>query len=236
MDSLISLQGKIALVTGANQGIGFELCRQLATLGCKVILTSRDTNKGKTATNTLKNENLDILYHQLDITETSGIDKIYNYVAEKFQRLDLLINNAGIYIDDVHILNVSTKIIRQTIETNAFSALYMCQKFLPIMEKNNFGRIVNVSSGMGVIKTMESDSPAYRISKVILNAITKMLSQENSNENILINAVCPGPVKTSMSYGTKTPSEACPYIIDLCRIPNKGYSGHFFRYGNLIDW
>lgn len=89
MDSLISLQGKTALITGANQGIGFELCRQLAYQGCKIILSSRDINKGEAATNSLKNENLDVNYYHLDITETASIDKIFNYVVEKFHHLDI---------------------------------------------------------------------------------------------------------------------------------------------------
>lgn len=236
MNSLINLKEKIALVTGANQGIGFELCRQLAYDGCKVILTSRDIKQGEEATKKLQKENLDIIYHQLDVTDINSIEVIYNYIVERFGILDVLINNAGIYIDSDQISNVSPETIQQTLETNAIGSLRMCQQFLPLMKKNNFGRIVNVSSGMGVIGTMRSDSPAYRISKTVLNAISKMLSCENPNENILINSVCPGPVKTRMSNGAKTPSEVSPYIIDICRLPNGGYSGYFFRECEIIDW
>lgn len=238
MNSLINLNGKIALVTGASQGIGFELCRQLAINGCTVILTSRDVNKGDEATAKLKDENHDIIYHQLDITNHNSIDEIFRYIVNTFRQLDILINNAGVYIDDGNIVHVSPRTIQKSSEVNALGPLLMCQKFIPLMQNNNFGRIVNISSGMGVIETMECDSPAYRISKAVLNAITKMLSKANFNENVLINAVCPGPVRTKMSneYASITPSEACTYIIDICRLPNGGNSGCFFRYGNLIAW
>lgn len=238
MDSLISLKGKIALVTGANQGIGFELCRQLGIIGCKVILTSRDFKKGEEATAKLRQENIDIIYHQLDITSLDSIEIIYSYIVNNFHHLDILINNSGIYIDSEDIIGVSPETIQKSIETNTLGPLIMCQRFMPLMQKNNFGRIVNISSGMGVIETMERDSPAYRISKTALNAITKMFSKMNSNENVLINAVCPGSVRTRMSSqnALKKPSEACTDIIDICRLPNGGNSGCFFRYGKLINW
>jgi len=238
MHSKINLKGKIALVTGANQGIGFELCRQLANLGCEVILTSRNITKGTSSVKKLREENIDVIYHSLDIADFKSVVQIYNYISDEFHRLDILINNAGIYIDSEYIDNISSNKIIETLTTNAFGPLYTCQQFIPLMQKNNFGRVVNISSGMGVIQAMNYDGPAYRISKATLNAITVMFSKRNSNKNVLINAVCPGPVRTNMSSPkiNKTPSDVCPFIIDVCRLPNGSFSGYLFKDSEIINW
>lgn len=238
MRKLINITGKIALVTGGTGGIGFELCRQLAEHKCKVILTSRNSKKGVKAVKILKEMDLNVDYHQLDITCKKSVSELFKYINSRYKRADIIFNNAGIYIDSCDISEVSSKKIIDSIITNSLGALSICQVFYPLMDRNNFGRILNISSGMGVISTMECDSPAYRISKTVLNTITVMYNRLNKNKNILINSVCPGPVYTNMSQNinAKPATEACSHLINLCRLPNGDHSGCFFRYGKLIDF
>ena len=155
---------KIVLVTGANRGIGFEACRQLAKNGFKVILTSRDEKKGKEAAEKLKKENLDIVYHQLDVKDKESIKKLYSFVDKEFGRLDALVNNAGILIDPLNDkyenedkefglstdnfdksgrFKINEKAYRETFETNFYGPLRMMRVFCRLMIKNNYGRIIN---------------------------------------------------------------------------------------------
>ncbi|MGH8711522.1 MAG: SDR family NAD(P)-dependent oxidoreductase, partial [Burkholderiales bacterium] len=163
---------KIAVVTGANRGIGFEICRQLAAKGIGVVLTSRDEAKGRMAVAQLRSQGLEVEFYQLDVTDASGIQRLGGFLERKYGAADILVNNAGIMADakGSGVLNVQLRVVRATMETNVYGPLLLCQSLIPPMRKKNFGRIVNISSGSGQLSEMGGGTPAYRISKTALNA------------------------------------------------------------------
>ena len=260
---------KIALVTGANRGIGFEACRQLAKNGFKVILTSRDEKKGKEAAEKLKKQKLYIVYHQLDVKDKESIKKLYSFIDKEFGRLDALVNNAGVLLEpldrndgrvnefefesdefgasiddfpELSIFKLSDDVYSKTLEVNTFGPLRVCRALIPLMLKNNYGRIVNVSSGMGqlsgTLSEMGGGWPAYRISKTALNSITRILAYELKGHNIKVNSVCPGWVKTGMGgpNAERMPQQAAETIVWLAMLPGNGPTGGFFRDKKQIDW
>lgn len=229
---------KIALVTGANRGIGLEVARQLAALGHQVILSSRNEEKGRAALASIQQDQYALNYHQLDVTDEASIQHIKNWILHQYGRLDILINNAGINYDTWHqALNADIKECHETIEANLFGPWRLCQAFLPSMQSNGFGRVVNVSSGAGAITGMGSGTPAYSISKAALNVLTIKLAAEVRGD-VLINAVCPGWVRTDMggSAATRSVAEGASGIIWAASLNTSGPSGGFFRDGKRIDW
>lgn len=233
---------KIAIVTGGNRGLGFETSHQLAKQGFKVILTSRDEDKGKAAADKLQSENLDVIFHRLDITSDESTQKLAEYIREQFGKLDVLVNNAGIYLDDKvgvnSVFNTKIDTVKQTMETNLYGALRVTQALIPFMKKQNYGRIVNVSSGMGQLSDMEGGYTGYRLSKTALNALTRIFANELQDTNILINSVCPGWVKTDMggADAPRTLEEGVDTIVWLATLPDSGATGGFFRDRKPIDW
>ncbi len=232
------MENRIALVTGANKGIGLEICRQLAKERVKVILTARNQQKGKEAAELLQEEGLNVFFHRLDVTEVESIEETARYIESKFGKLDILINNAGIRVDlsDTG-LNADIGKIRQTMETNTYGPLCVCQILIPIMRKNNFGRIVNISSDMGVLSEMGSGSVGYRISKTALNAVTRILASELKDTNILVNSMSPGWVRTDMGGSTATCSieEGADTAVWLATTDNLP-TGRFFRDRKEMEW
>jgi NAD(P)-dependent dehydrogenase (short-subunit alcohol dehydrogenase family) len=238
---------KIALVTGANRGIGFEVARQLAKKGLQVILTSRDPKKGEKAFETLKAEDLPVSYYPLDVANVKSIEQVAKHVQDRFGRLDVLINNAGIMIDHTSepseentasIFHADIDTIRKTMETNVYGPIQLIQKFIPLMLKNKYGRIVNISSGMGQLTEMNGGWPGYRISKTSLNAVTRIVADETKDTNVLVNSVCPGWVKTDMGGPNAeiTTTEAADTIVWLATLPEGGPSGGFYRERKTIEW
>jgi NAD(P)-dependent dehydrogenase (short-subunit alcohol dehydrogenase family) len=230
---------KITLVTGANRGIGLELCKQLAEKGYKVLMGSRDLEKGKNSAAKLKELNLDIVPVELDLHNPETLQNTYRFVKEQFGRLDVLINNAGIYCDGNHRLaELPTGVLEGTMNTNFFAPYQMVRTFLPLMQKNNYGRIINVSSGFGQMSEMRAPGyGSYKISKLALNGLTQVLAAEVSG-NIKINAVCPGWVRTDMggSNAPRSVEEAAQSILWLTEIDEHGPNGGFFRDGEEISW
>ena len=237
---------KVAVVTGGNRGIGFEICRQLGQLGITVILACRDEVKGIGACNKLQKEELPVIVHQLDVTHAASIMALRKFIDDEFGHCDILVNNAGILIDEKEtkhkefpsILNTDIQTIRQTMETNLYGAVMMCQSMVPLMKKNNYGRIVNMSSGMGQLSDMNGGYPGYRISKTSLNVVTRILNDELSDENILVNSMCPGWVKTDMggSGATRPVEEGADTAVWLATLPDSGPRGKFFRDRKEIPW
>lgn len=233
---------KIATVTGANRGIGFETCRQLAQQGLKVVLTARDSAKGKAATEQLQQEGLDVVYHPLDVTEAASIEGLKQFLTQEFGRCDVLVNNAGIFPDlqetSTSIFQARLETLRRGMETNVFGALRLSQALVPLMQIHHYGRIVNVSSGMGQLAEMNGGSPGYRLSKTALNALTRILADELKGTNILVNSVCPGWVKTDLggANATRTPEQGADTIVWLATLPDGGPSGGFFRDRQPLDW
>jgi NAD(P)-dependent dehydrogenase (short-subunit alcohol dehydrogenase family) len=235
---------KVAVVTGANRGLGLETCRQLAHLGYEVVLTSRDQTKGEQAVQLLANEGLTVYYHPLAVTEPTSIQALADFLKSKFGRLDALVNNAGVLLDSVGsttgIFQAQLDTLRTTMEVNVYGPLLLCQTLVPLMQGQ--GRIVNVSSGMGQLVAMTGGYPAYRLSKTALNALTRILADELHNPlqniNILVNAVCPGWVHTDMGgpNAPRTPAQGADSIVWLATLPEDGPTGGFFRDRQPIPW
>ena len=219
---------KLAVITGGNRGLGFEASRQLAKKGYKVILTSRDEGKGKAAAEQLQNEGLDVISHSLDVTSDDSSRQLAEFIGQEFGKLDVLINNAAIYIDTQagsnSIFDVKLDTLQQTIETNVYGVLLVTQALIPLMKKQNYGRIVNVSSGAGQLTDMQGGYPTYRISKTALNALTRIFASELKGTNILVNSVCPGWVKTDMGgpEAPRTPEQGVDTIVWLATFADGG--------------
>jgi NAD(P)-dependent dehydrogenase (short-subunit alcohol dehydrogenase family) len=230
---------KIALVTGANKGLGKGVVELLLEKGCKVVLTSRNQEKGLAAVHDIKRKYEDVFYCHLDIGDRSSIKSAAAYCKEKFGKLDILINNAGINYDQWHnALNADLDECRKTLEINLFGQWMMVQEFVPLLKNSISGRIVNVSSGAGSITREEPGTPGYSIAKAGLNMLTIKLGHVLKKDNILINAVCPGWVKTEMG-GSQAPreiQEGAESIIWPAMINNDGPTGGFFRDGKSIAW
>jgi len=233
---------KVAVVTGGNRGLGFEASRQLAKKGYQVILTSSDEAKAQAAAEQLQHEGLDVIFHSLDVTNGESSQKLAEFIRQQFGKLDVLVNNAGIYIDSQagsdSILNAKVDTLRETLETNVYGVLQVTQALIPLMKEQNYGRIVNVSSGMGQLKDMDGGAPGYRVSKTALNALTRIFASELNSTNILVNSVCPGWVKTDMggSEAPRTPEQGVDTIVWLATLPDGGATGGFFRDRQPIDW
>lgn len=229
---------KIALVTGANRGLGFETCKQLSQLGVTVLLTSRDPTKGEVAAKQLIDKGLDVIFYQLDVSDRSNIKDIFTKIENQFGRLDILINNAAILYDkDQSTMNADLELVNKALTANLFGPWLLCQAFVPLMEKNGYGRIVNVSSGAASMHYMEGGTPAYGISKVALNALTRKLASELGRKNVLVNSVDPGWVATDMGgHGGRPIEEGCRGIVWAATLPNNGPSGGFFYDGEPELW
>lgn len=229
---------KIALVTGANRGLGFETCKQLSQLGVTVLLTSRDPTKGEVAAKQLIDKGLDVIFYQLDVSDRSNIKDIFTKIENQFGRLDILINNAAILYDkDQSTMKADLELVNKALTTNLFGPWLLCQAFIPLMEKNGYGRIVNVSSGAASMHYMEGGTPAYGISKVALNALTRKLASELGRNNVLVNSVDPGWVATDMGgHGGRPIEDGCRGIVWAATLPNNGPSGGFFHDGEPELW
>ena len=236
----------IAVVTGANRGLGLETARQLAKCDIRVIMTCRNPNRGEAAMEKLLAEGLDILFQPLDVTTESSVAELGAYIHSRCGRVDILVNNAGVSLDGhgteeaggASVFNASLETLSATLKTNLYGPLLLAQELVPLMKQQHYGRIVNVSSGMGQLSDMEGKSPAYRISKTALNALTRILAAETRGFNILVNSVCPGWVRTDMGgpSAERTVEQGASGIVWAATLPDDGPSGGFFRDGQPIAW
>ena len=228
--------GRIALVSGGNRGIGREIARQLAQRGITTILGSRDEEKGQAAA---KGMNGDVVVWQLDVADEKSVDRLASFVEEEFGRLDVLVNNAGIANDrGQRGVDADLDRVREALEANLFGAWRLCEAFVPLMQRNGYGRIVNISSGMGALNDMGGGSPAYRVSKTALNALTRILASELRGSGILVNSVCPGWVRTDMggSHASRSVEEGADTPIWAATLPDNGPTGGFFRDRRPVSW
>ena len=232
---------KVALVTGANRGIGLEVAKQLAKTGNSVILGSRSIELGEKAVESFPSTHATVVPVELDVTIEPTIARLVREIESRFGRLDVLVNNAGILIDETD-LPSETKLdtVRKTLDTNLLGAWRLCQACIPIMKKNGYGRIVNVSSGAGALSEMAESlyAPAYSISKTALNALTIMLASELRGSKILVNAACPGWVRTNMGGegAPRSVEEGADTAVWLATLPDNGPTGGFFRDRARIEW
>jgi len=234
------MTGKVAIVTGGNRGIGFGICRQLAQQGVRVVLTSRDEAKGEAACRKLREAGLPVAFHKLDVTCASSIAALAAFVTAEFGRVDILINNAGVMIDPrgSRLLDSKLETYRETFETNVFGPLALTQALLPLMQQKDYGRIVNISSNFGRLSDMGTGTPAYRISKTALNAVTCIVAAETKGANILVNSMSPGWVKTDMG-GPNAPrsiAQGADTAVWLATLPDGGPTGGFFLDRRPIPW
>lgn len=238
---------KIAVVTGANRGIGLEIVRQLAQLDdVQVILTSRDENKGQAVVDQLKAMGVDVDFHQCDVTDEMSIKKLVSDIESEYGRCDILVNNAGIFPDSISssgsdwpsVFETDIGVMRKGMETNVYGPMLLIQALVPLMKKNNYGRIVNMSSGMGQLTHMNGHCPSYRLSKTSLNALTKVTSEELSDTNIKVNCMCPGWVKTDMGgpSATRELPEGADTAVWLATLPDDGPTGGYFRDREVFEW
>ena len=230
---------RVALVTGANRGIGLEVARQLATRGFTTILGARDARKGDEAGRSLRQGGLEIIPIHLDVTDQQSIDAAKQLIVERFGKLDVLVNNAAILYDEwQRAENASLDTVREAFETNTLSAWRMCQAFIPLLRKSGHARIMNVSSESGSLAVMGGGTPAYSVSKVALNALTRMLADELRPSRVLVNSVCPGWVATEMGGpdAPRTAEEGAASVMWAVTLPDGGLTGEFFRDGEPLAW
>lgn len=233
------INNSVAIVTGANRGIGLEISRGLAQRDIEVVLTSRDEKKGLEAIDRLRSEGLAVHYHQLEVTDPTSIQDLYGYIQESFPSLDILVNNAGILVDRrSDIFTVDMEVVRQTMETNLYGPLQLTQALLPLMRMNGYGRIVNVSSGLGQFGALGTGSPSYRLSKAGLNALTVMMAAGLRGTDVLVNAVSPGWVRTDMGgpSASRSVEQGADTAIWLSTLPTGGPQGGFFHDRERIEW
>jgi NAD(P)-dependent dehydrogenase (short-subunit alcohol dehydrogenase family) len=238
---------KIALITGAAKGIGFETARQLGKLRFTILLAARDEKQGTAAVKKLAAESIPAHYVKLDTTSPADRDAVYRFIAERFGKLDVLINNAAVILDrGIKPTEVSEDILRRTFEVNFFAVVELTKKLLSLLKKSPAGRIVNLSSNLGSL-TLHSDPGsdiyeakmlAYDTSKTALNAYTVHLAHELKETPIKVNAAHPGWIKTDMGgadapmevdYGAKT-------SVHLATLPADGPTGGYFHLDQPIAW
>jgi NAD(P)-dependent dehydrogenase (short-subunit alcohol dehydrogenase family) len=234
---------RVALVTGGNRGLGFEIVRQLAEKGLKTVLAARDPEKGRVAAEQLASAGVQTAIAVLDVNDQTSIDTAVAEVLRLNGRLDVLVNNAGISLDGsraavADVLDVSPDIARQTYETNVLGPMRLIQAIAPHMRERQYGRIVNVSSRMGQLSGMGARSPGYRMSKAALNALTRIAAAELDGAGIKVNAMHPGWVRTDMG-GSSAPvsvQEGADTAVWLATLPPEGPTGQFFENRKVIAW
>lgn len=230
---------KIALVTGGNRGIGKEICRQLAEKEFTVILTSRSEEKGKKALEEINQPDFELHYQQLDVTNERSLDQAVKFTEKEFGRLDVLINNAGIFLDKgASPEKLNPEALTKTLEVNTTGVLRTIQKFLPLLRNSENPSIVNMSSGMGTIAKMAGNSLAYRTSKAALNAMTLVFADSLKEDGIRVNAMSPGWVRTDMGgeSANRSLAEGADTAVWLAEQPADGPTGKFFRDRTESDW
>lgn len=231
---------KIAVITGALKGLGFETAKALARQDYRVILTGRDDKRGASAKQEFSKQGLEAAFMNLDVSKVSSIEKFCDLVLKDFHQVDVLVNNAGVFLDEDRDLSLEeeARLIEETFVNNSLGAYLLCRGLIPQMMENGYGRVVNVSSGMGGLSQMQAGYPAYRISKTAMNAVTTFFAAEAKGTGVLVNSVCPGWVKTDMggANATRTLEEGIKGIVWAATLPAKGPTGGFFRDGKKLEF
>jgi NAD(P)-dependent dehydrogenase (short-subunit alcohol dehydrogenase family) len=230
---------RTALVTGGNRGIGLEVCRRLGALGYRVLLGGRNREQAEAAASSLRQEGSQILARVLDVTDAGSIREFAEAVEKEFGGVDVLVNNAAVLLsEDGEVLRVPADDFRESMETNVYGPLLLCQALMPGMRRRRYGRVVNVSSGAGQLATMTDYAPPYSVSKAALNALTRQLAQAGRDRNVLVNAVDPGWVRTDMG-GPSAPrsvEQGADTIVWCATLPDGGPTGGFFHDRRSIEW
>lgn len=234
---------KVALITGANRGLGFEIGRQLGRQGITVLLAARSLAKAEASASLLREEQIDARAVELDVTNSEHINLITHFIEEEYGKLDILVNNAGVNLND---LGNTTDVMRDTFEVNVFGVHGLTEALLPLLKASPAGRIVNQSSIIGSISTVLSNedtgrmayNPIYATSKAALNMLTASLSVRLKGTNIKVNSAHPGWVKTELG-GNDAPveiHEGAETAVYLATLPDDGPTGGYFRKGEALPW
>ncbi|SFD61335.1 3-oxoacyl-[acyl-carrier protein] reductase [Chitinophaga sp. CF118] len=241
---------KIALVTGANKGIGFETAKQLAQHNIKVLLGARNETEGKKAERILRDLSLDVTYIKLDISDSLDIENVKNHIESEYGALDILVNNAAVFLDSAWFGNntetVPMQTLRDTFDINYFGTVELTQALLPAIKKSEAGRIVNISSISGSFGVHLDEAHrlyalkpyAYSASKTALNQFTVFLAQALRESKIKVNAANPGWVKTSIGsdQAPLTPEDGAKTGVSLALLDENGPTGTFSESGEVLPW
>jgi NAD(P)-dependent dehydrogenase (short-subunit alcohol dehydrogenase family) len=241
-----SLKGRVALITGANKGIGLEIARQLVAAGATALIGARDRERGEKAARALAADRLDARFVPIDVTEQPSIDQAASRIGRDFGRLDILVNNAGIGIDNALPSQLEMEVLRRTYETNFFGVFAVTKAMLPLLRKSDAARIVNISSGLGSL-TQNSDPGyqyagakllAYNSSKTALNALTVQFAHELRHTPIKVNSADPGYVATDLNNhrGTRTVEQGARIAVKLATLPADGPTGGYFDEDGVVPW
>jgi NAD(P)-dependent dehydrogenase (short-subunit alcohol dehydrogenase family) len=232
-------EDRVAVVTGGDHGLGLALVRALAQRRLRVVMATRSPDRGRAALDPLGDLANQISVRPVDTTDPDSVEWLASWLSRQLGRCDALINNAAVLIDDDSgALDLNLNTVRRTLETNLLGTWRLTQAIAPLMRRRRYGRIVNISSELGSLNSMQPGLPAYRISHTAINALTRILAGELAGDGILVNACCPGPPEVSVAgHGDAvefTPSEAT--AVWLATLPDGGPTGGFFRDGKPIEW
>ncbi len=225
----------IAVVTGGNRGIGLEICRQLTQKGVKVVIAARDAAEGVAAARTAGAD-----FHALDVSVPASIEAFAAWMQERHGRLDILVNNAGVLTDRAEriIDGMDAAVLERTLLVNLFGPMRVTQALLPLLRKSPGARVVNMSSILAQLSGMGAGTPAYRISKTALNALTRVLAAELEGTGVKVNTMSPGWVRTRMGGegATRTVEEGADTAVWLALLPDDGPTGGFFQDRKQVAW
>jgi NAD(P)-dependent dehydrogenase (short-subunit alcohol dehydrogenase family) len=230
---------RVAVITGANRGLGLETSRQLLARGLRVAMAGRDEDATERARRSLGVHADGAITIRMDVTDVASIQSAHRRIVEQMGEVDVLVNNAAVLLfEDADPLAIPANAYHQTFETNVFGVIEVCRVFVPPMAKRGYGRIVNVSSGAGQLAKMSTYAPAYSMSKAALNAFTRLLAATYRGQGVLANSVDPGWVRTDMG-GPSAPrsvEQGVETTAWLATLPDDGPTGGFFRDKRAIDW
>jgi len=231
-------KNRVALITGANKGIGYEIARQLGEKGYHILVGARKSEAGKQAVASLQKGGAAAEFVEIDVSNRASIQKAAKAVAAQFEHLDALVNNAAIMEDKANITEVSDELLLRTLQTNTLGPLFVTQAFLPLLTKVSGATIVNMSSGLGQLSDMADTYPAYSISKTSLNAVTRQFAAALRDKGITVNSVCPGWVKTDMggANAPRTVQQGADTVTWLATEAPRDLTGQFLRDRKVIPW
>ena len=235
------LAGKVAVVTGANRGIGFGTAQRLVQLGMRVVLSGRDAKACERAARELQNDSAsqgEVTSLELDVSDSGSVAAFCETVEGQIGPVDILVNNAGVFLDKgVSVFDIEDAAIRTTLEVNLYGPLRLCRALVPGMVQRGWGRVVNISSGYGSLANMGGHNAAYKLSKAALNAVTRIVAAEVQGD-VKVNSADPGWVRTRMGgpAALREVDEAVKGIIWLATLPSDGPSGGFFLDGKPKPW